>query len=545
MRTMLRRATLIAIILLGLAAQPALAQKRLALLIGNQDYATRVGKLKNPSNDVRLIAGALQKVGFEKDAIHVVRNADRVALLDAVDRYVERLVAAGDDAIGFFYYSGHGAANKRDRRNYIIPVGVEGLDRRVWFKAIALDDIVSKLSQLASNAAHFVVFDACRNLLNTSTRGGKGFVPVETRRGMLIAFSTDPGETASDEGASSGPYAAALASELTKPGLDHLDLFQNVKETVYRTTRAQVPWTRDGMLQRIYLSGRKKVERPAPKPVQPSFLLQAEAAFWSSVKGSKDPAIVQSYLQEYPNGKFAQAARALVSALTKLEEQKTLALLKESELRHAKEEEKRASEARTLEGIKALQAKQEQELRAARANAERLREELLAAEKTKSDAVAAVERARVEQENAERTTKLKLAALPNPSNTETAAPDAVDDVKAVQAALKRLGCYFGPIDGLWGLGSKSALRRALGAAAAQDAPSQDLLKRLQATKRGVCKSSSKTTVKRSSTRKTAKSTKSTSSRRTAKGCRSYAQVCGSSSSQHCKKLYREYVAGGC
>ncbi len=297
---MLRIATLIFIILSVLTVEPVTAQKRLALLIGNQDYAPRVGRLKNPKKDVQLIAIALQKAGFKKDAIQIVQNADRVALLDAVDRYVERLSAGGEDAVGFFYYSGHGAANKRDRRNYLIPVGVKDLDRQVWFKAIALDDIVSKLSQLASNAAHFVVFDACRNLLNASTRGGKGFVPVDTRRGMLIAFSTDPGETASDEGIDSGPYAATLATELAKPGLDHLDLFQNVKEKVYRTTRAQVPWTRDGMLQRIYLGGQKRRHPQASKPAVPSFLLQAEVSFWNSVKDSKAPAVIQSYLRQYP-----------------------------------------------------------------------------------------------------------------------------------------------------------------------------------------------------------------------------------------------------
>ena len=44
-------------------------------------------------------------------------------------------------------------------------------------------------------------------------------------------------------GAKSGPYAAALAAELSKSGLDHLNLFQNVKEAVLASTSgAQQPW---------------------------------------------------------------------------------------------------------------------------------------------------------------------------------------------------------------------------------------------------------------------------------------------------------------
>jgi hypothetical protein len=51
-----------AAIVLLLAQEPA----RLALLIGNQGYTTKVGPLKNPHNDVRLIEAALATsiIGF-------------------------------------------------------------------------------------------------------------------------------------------------------------------------------------------------------------------------------------------------------------------------------------------------------------------------------------------------------------------------------------------------------------------------------------------------------------------------------------------------
>ena len=44
------------------------------------------------------------------------------------------------------------------------------------------------------------------------TRGGKGFVPVNQHAGTLIAFATAPGQTASDIGQASGPYAKELTS---------------------------------------------------------------------------------------------------------------------------------------------------------------------------------------------------------------------------------------------------------------------------------------------------------------------------------------------
>ena len=254
----LRAVAALACSLLPLIAAEAQAKARHALLIANQNYAREVGKLANPINDVRLLAKALGDIGFAKANIRVVANADRVTILSEVADFGRRLGAAGEGAIGFFYYSGHGAANNIDRRNYIIPVGAARLDDRVWFKSVALDSITRQLSTVAPNAAHFVVFDACRNVLKMPTRGAKGFQPVRERRGMLIAFSTEPGQTASDAGRGSGPYASALAGELRKPGLDHLDVFQNVKEQVYRETRVQVPWTRDGLLKRVTFAAKAK-----------------------------------------------------------------------------------------------------------------------------------------------------------------------------------------------------------------------------------------------------------------------------------------------
>ena len=255
--------------------EPALAQKRIALLIGNQDYAREVGPLKNPINDVNLIAASLRKIGFAKDDIRIIINGKRREILRAIDRHAKALRAEGPDAIGFLYYSGHGAANKQDKRNYLIPVEVKRLNADVWYDAIPLDGIVSTLSTLAQSASHFVIFDACRNLLNMPIRGGKGFVPVSSRRGMFIAFSTDPGETASDDGHAGGPYATALSTELLRPGLHHLDLFQNVKERVLALTGGQVPWERNGLVRRVYLSNATtsaataspstfKPSRPAP-----------------------------------------------------------------------------------------------------------------------------------------------------------------------------------------------------------------------------------------------------------------------------------------
>jgi hypothetical protein len=118
---------------------------------------------------------------------------------------------------------------------------------------------------------------------------------------MFIAFATAPGRTAWDQGDDSGPYAVALAAELAKSGLDHLNLFQNIKETVVpKTGGAQQPWESNGLTRRIYLTG----EPPSTQLI--------EQNLWAIVKDSDNAAVLQTYLDRYPEGMFAQVAHAMI-----------------------------------------------------------------------------------------------------------------------------------------------------------------------------------------------------------------------------------------
>ena len=101
--------------------QPALAQKRFALLIGNQNYKLDQLDLKNPHNDVAALGSALQSVGFD---VRIVKDAGLSRIQREINRYAKRLRNAGKNSVGFFYYSGHGALNDQDRFNYLIPTDV-------------------------------------------------------------------------------------------------------------------------------------------------------------------------------------------------------------------------------------------------------------------------------------------------------------------------------------------------------------------------------------------------------------------------------------
>src|SRR6516225_2853271 len=147
--------------------------------------------------------------GFE--VLQTIKDAKRTAILGAVRDLVRRLNAAGAGAIGFIYYSGHGAAEKDTNINYLIPVDAKEPGTAIfWDESVKLDDVL-RLLDGARAAAKFIVFDACRSELQLPTKDtSKGLLPVAEQQGMFIAYASAPGHTASDFGEGSGPYAAAL-----------------------------------------------------------------------------------------------------------------------------------------------------------------------------------------------------------------------------------------------------------------------------------------------------------------------------------------------
>src|SRR5262245_13958310 len=248
----------IVVIVLCLLPNTVFAQteKRFALLIGNQAYGNEIGRLANPHNDIALLERVLQGLSFE---VVTVRDVGLGGLHQAVNAYARRVQAAGPNAVGFFYYSGHGAAD--GSVNYLIPIDVTTSDTgELWDQSLRLTEITSKLKREAGNATHFVVFDACRNtlkLIRAGTRSlvqSKGFVPVAQESGMLIAYATAEGELASDVGLDAGPYAKTLAEEIVKPGVEAVVMFRNVQRRV-RAAIKQEPYVGFNAMGDVYLGG--------------------------------------------------------------------------------------------------------------------------------------------------------------------------------------------------------------------------------------------------------------------------------------------------
>ncbi|MGH6814082.1 MAG: SUMF1/EgtB/PvdO family nonheme iron enzyme [Hyphomicrobiaceae bacterium] len=127
---------------------------------------------------------------------------------------------------------------------------------------------------------------------------------------------------------------------------------------------------------------------------------RVESVFWSAVKDSQDTALIQSYLDSYPNGLFAHNARALIDKLKQEKEEKArrereAALQREEEARKAnleKEEKARAErEAALQREEEARKANLEKEETARKEREAALQRE----EEARRAAVAEVERQRL------------------------------------------------------------------------------------------------------------------------------------------------------
>ncbi|MEQ9436256.1 caspase family protein [Hyphomonas sp.] len=226
-------------------ASAAVAQTRIALVIGNSDYNQSGWELPNPVKDADLISDTLKRIGFE---VTLVKNASEEQMEVAFQDHGARLKAAGSDAIGVFYYAGHGVQS--EGLNYLVPVDANArTEQDLWRQAPRLGDALQYINS-AGNSVNFVILDACRNNpLPSATRDlSGGLAPVGRARGLLISYATEPGFTAFDGENEHSPFTEALAAVLPVDGLIAEQVFKRVADRVSEATGgAQTPFYNSGL----------------------------------------------------------------------------------------------------------------------------------------------------------------------------------------------------------------------------------------------------------------------------------------------------------
>jgi len=299
------------------AAQPA--ERRVALVIGNGQYQY-VRRLDNPTNDARLIAETLTSVGFRLIGGTAQLDLDKTGF----DRVVQEFGTVIQNAeVALFYYAGHGLQVRGS--NYLVPVNANPTrEADVDFQLLNVD-LVLRQMEGAGTRLNLLILDACRNnpLAGRGLRtAGGGLAQMQAPEGTLISYATQPGNVAMDGTDGHSPYTRALASAISKPGLDVFAVFNAIGLDVKKRTRgAQQPWVSSSPIEgTFYFAGAPTQLSTASTPSPPVSTGgnddEVEIAFWNSIKDEKTPDAFQIYLESYPQGKFAALARFKLKQLT-------------------------------------------------------------------------------------------------------------------------------------------------------------------------------------------------------------------------------------
>jgi formylglycine-generating enzyme required for sulfatase activity/uncharacterized caspase-like protein len=309
----MRTRTWVAFYLLLTAAFGVHAETRVALVIGNGAYAS--GALANPVNDAHLLRDTLKADGF---VVTYLANADRAQMVRAIQTLGQELAGGGKEAVGLFYFSGHGVQS--EGHNFLLPVKASiNSDADLLPEAVDVEWVLKQMEQ-AHNGLDIVILDACRNNpLPARMRDAlKGLAAMQAPPGSVVAFATDAGSVASDGGGTNSPYAAALARYMQEPGLELKAMFDAVARNVFDATKntpaPQIPVQTYKLTPSFYF--RAAAVAPASAPAFDS--RAAELALWQSAVSLETVDAYRAYLEQYPNGQFSTMAKLKIAGLTRL-----------------------------------------------------------------------------------------------------------------------------------------------------------------------------------------------------------------------------------
>jgi caspase domain-containing protein len=274
----LRSAVACGLAALGVAlAAPAHAEKRVALVVGNNDYRN-VPKLQKAVNDARTMGDTLKQLGFQ---VMVAENQNRQQFSQSLLAF-DNAVGPGDTA--FFFYAGHGF--EIAGQNYLLPTDVpaatEGQEELVRDASVLADRIVERLQNRKVRTS-ILVFDACRNnpFERAGTRavaGGGGLAPMtQLPEGVFSIFSAGYKQTAldrlsNDDNSPNSVFTRTFTKELLLPGENLVEVAQHTRKQVSELAESighrQIPAYTDQMVDNVFLNGAAKAQAEAAKPAE-------------------------------------------------------------------------------------------------------------------------------------------------------------------------------------------------------------------------------------------------------------------------------------
>lgn len=285
--------------LAGVAA--ARAETRVALVIGNTDYA-HTTKPKTARADAQAVGAALRRAGF-----NVVEgyDLDRAAFEAKIRAFAAQLPGA-DTAL--VYYAGQGL--QVERENWLVPVDADVRSARDL--TLASISLTTLLARMEGNARVRLVFlDAshdhamARHLASAegpSGDSGRGLARVRPSQGTLLAYAAQPGAISQEGSGAYGNYASALLALIGTPELEIGEMMKRVSVRVQdETGGAQVPWFESSLTGDFYFGSGTAPGATVAAPAPGALARPSEPA---------GPTVIDAY-RDVPQSPDLKRARAL------------------------------------------------------------------------------------------------------------------------------------------------------------------------------------------------------------------------------------------
>lgn len=252
-------------------AQAGDEPKHIALVIGNTKYAAAPGaassavlpELPHACEDAETIEAALVGVGWDENDITRKCDLSTGDMIKEIRSFIQ-LVQDNPYSIAVFYYAGHGV--QIDDRSYLFGVDARpnfetarrqiehGATGQLFFNS-ALElysDILNGVGNV-TDGGFTVIIDACRSDPLIQSLGGRPRLVTTSLNKttlvptVLVAHSTQKGETAADNGA----YANAIRAHARR-GESLETILTRVNTTVFNATKLtshpQVPTKSGGLI---------------------------------------------------------------------------------------------------------------------------------------------------------------------------------------------------------------------------------------------------------------------------------------------------------
>ncbi len=329
---------------------------RLAMVVGNDSYQNTT-PLKNARNDAQTLARELEAAGFR---VTRVLDASRDALNDALDGFLQR-IEKGDEVV--FYFSGHGSQPPQ-LGPFLLPVDIRVTgERAIQRDGLSLEQLTDDLNKRARFS--LVIIDACRDDPFRQTVAGRSLAPgsqlsrIEPPKGSMVIMAASKGQQALDnlgreDSVANGLFTRELVKQMRTPGLSASEMLRKVRGNVEAAAATVNHVQRPSLVDEsssdffFYPAGSvvaaapspspapapaiaapapapataqapARAEAPPPRPASPNAYSYADAprefdAWEVAVKAGTREAY-ESFLQQYPSGRYAQQARTRLVAM--------------------------------------------------------------------------------------------------------------------------------------------------------------------------------------------------------------------------------------